>query len=756
MKNYLYLLIPVLFGYTLRVQAQQCKTCTDDKRPQQPTSITLTSKGELLSSLPTAVTSGTTSSLTILVTDKLVSKITVLQKQMGLVKINTTLPCCFTGISTSNTSGLNSYTSSTVKPYSESITASLTTTYSIAIGTTQPQALTGTDHNQYTLPPLPRAGAVTLRLFKKDVDNLFLKDRFEEANKSTPYKGWNEYKPLFTTLYADYKRKADQVDSLITQTSLVTSFSCCGTVTSGLSVTQILCEKLDELDQHQVQLCTIVNAVVEQNKKWINAWLWYTGGQPLLNPFSRVSVAAEIVKNEQDLVAVDETMRLYHALSDKCCETAAMGDMLNKLKPAIATLSQQSVRLRQTKESLQNRQKQFTNWLNTTAQTETLLNEVVLYVSDCQQANWMRHYDASDDYAEMYPKTLLPDLVYERDAVRGLVHNIPKDIKVSAKEVVKEAKLRTELDAQLIPAFDALTEARSLSALIEQFTGKVAQVAHGVQPGTGAKKGVQPGTGAKKLASKPDCTESDFVKKLESYKRAKELINWLLNQTEPPVQELKAAYGAFDKADRQPVLRSEDVLINESQTAKGTNTISYSISEAGKAKPVAVGDYRTYNTVRFWPSVSINYVFGSRAVSIFDNATSSFRTDTDIDNFEAVVGVKYYWAASNMTRTAKRTKFIHDNLGETYNRERGNCGRGKAFATFGLGVSHKFLKNYFFGVGYDIVPGFSIQAGGNLFFRKAYNLNNGQIDREYDIPSVRGFFGLAIDPNVVTKLLTIF
>lgn len=245
----------------------------------------------------------------------------------------------------------------------------------------------------------------------------------------------------------------------------------------------------------------------------------------------------------------------------------------------------------------------------------------------------------------------------------------------------------------------------------------------------------------------------DCDKEYDDFVKSDQLIEWLMAQTDPPLADMAAAYSAFDRSDPPPMLRTENVLAQE---AEGSNTISYEIFEAGKEKTVASGSYKTYHTVRFWPSVSINYVLDSREVNLFDPATGQFRTDTGIDNFEAVAGVKLYFGKTNLTRTHSRSKFIRNHLGQAYNRSRGNDLSGKMFATLGLGVSHKFLKNYVVGMGFDIVPGLSVQAGGNVFFKKAYKINNGQVQREYDAPDLRFFFGLAIDPNVVTKLISIF
>ena len=249
---------------------------------------------------------------------------------------------------------------------------------------------------------------------------------------------------------------------------------------------------------------------------------------------------------------------------------------------------------------------------------------------------------------------------------------------------------------------------------------------------------------------------SDVTNCLTEFHKTEALVNWLRAQTEPPIGDLVDAFTNFKVDKTTPTFRSEDLLTGDSQDAKGNTKIQYDILEEGKKKPVAKGEFTKYETVRWWPFVSLNYVFGSRAVAIYNDSTGNFKTNTDIDNFEIFAGAKWYLFRSNLTRTHARTKFIRQTLGDEYNRERGNRWRSQTYLFASLGVTHKFLRNYGFGAGWDLSPGFSIQGGANVFFRKQYELVNGKIKSELDIPDVRWFIGLAIDPNVVTKLIRLF
>ncbi|MBN8826306.1 MULTISPECIES: hypothetical protein [unclassified Spirosoma] len=852
MKLTHHILLFLLSGCLFQVRAQ-CLTCPKKDQPTQPQSITLSSGGVIITSLPTAITAGT--KLSVVMIDNTLNNPTPFQKKLQKPTTNKAPDCLKTSIQ-SAIDATNSNRSS----YETEITHYKEKTYQITGSETQ--TLTNAEH---ALGPViyNTPGEGSFQVMKRYADRQFLRKRFE----STEYVGWNQYKPLVDSLYPSYNRFATIVNQLTLTLDAMDrkGVSCCKTSEAKVydSLKERQCQYLDSLQNTQVQLCFVANTVFETNKAWIENWLWYTDGKPLLNPFGVVSPANLNAKIERDLAAAEEVLRLYRMVSDQCCQSTQAAELVKTLKTDIVQLTKALVDLRKAKEAAPTRQSKFENWLKSTAQTEDVLNEVVLFASSCPQINWMTHYNAKKNYAPLEPGGLQPDLVHENDIMRGLVHNLPKDTEVSAKEVVKEAKIRTEIDVQTDAFAETFQQALISSSAIATLLNRIRGVLNTVQTIATPQEAKTQTTAALTAAGRPKrqkqqvdqprqaviilelrdivfvrlpkapvrqkltgkalaerklailkriqnqydtlkaqlnsalkrdnsaqdvksvsalefdeavetlidevqqelaslsadvTTLSTCADRLTTFRLSKQLIDWLIEQTDPPVDDLKLAYGAFDKskANPEPLLRSEDLLVNESREAKGTKAISYTISEAGKDKPVAKGSYNTYNTVRFWPSISINYVVGSRAVSIFDNATGQFQTNTDVDNFEAVAGVKWYLGPSNMTRTHKRSKFIRDTFGSRYSMQRGNSILGKTFLTLGLGVSHKFLRNYFLGLGIDIVPGLSLQGGGNVFFRKAYDLNNGQIMKEYDVPATCAFFGIAIDPNIVTKLLSIF
>ncbi|GAB3710179.1 hypothetical protein GCM10027592_46950 [Spirosoma flavus] len=247
--------------------------------------------------------------------------------------------------------------------------------------------------------------------------------------------------------------------------------------------------------------------------------------------------------------------------------------------------------------------------------------------------------------------------------------------------------------------------------------------------------------------------ELNVEKKLISYREAKKAIQWFAIQTPPLFQELE---NAFANPVEEPNFRSENVLTGESRSAKGSNRISYILTEEGKSTAVAKDEYTTYKTVRFWPTLGINYVFGSRTSMVFSSTSNISDTQPDIDNFEAVAGVKIYLAkgGKNITTSAATRRKI-DQIGKD-NKRLGNHFNSGTFVHVGLGISHKFLRNYFFGLGHDLFPGVSVQGGAHLFFIKGYDLQNGQIKSSVDIPRFRPYVGIYLDPTLVTRLIQLF
>lgn len=573
-----------------------------------------------------------------------------------------------------------------------------------------------------------------LMLTKINVENKFLQEVFTQTKDE--YRSWTRDKDFFETLYAEYHGYATKIDRFQLKKSLLTNAarSCnCPKYTGKLAdIDSEICGLLAKIKLSQTQLCALATRVAEDNACWMRSWLWYSGGSPKLNPFGKVSVSEYNSQLNKRLAIAEAQLQMYNEFS-KMNQVDSLPYLEKTLKPRITELAETIASLNALKEKTYERKEQTDKWLTNTAQTTQIINKVLLYTTNDTTIHWMNHYDAKDEYKKMNGGDALPERVYEKDVVHGVVHNLAAKQKITSQEKVTKTELRTELDVFLEPMADAAKKAISAGRTIHKSETVGESVAESVTPDAGG------------------CPSE-----VDLYNSSKIMIEWLNEQTEPPLAEIEEAYDDFNVADAGPVYRSQETLVSESRSALGTNIISYEIFEDGKDKPVVKDQYQTYETVRFWPFISVNYVFGSRASAIYDNGTNSFKTYTDMDNFEVFVGAKWYLGPSNVTRTLERSRFIRNTVGSEYQNKRGNGLGGKTFVFLGLGVRHKFIKNYGVGGGIDIVPGLSLNGGVNVYFDKKYELVNGIVRKDFDITQFRGFFGLAIDVNVVTRFVSLF
>jgi hypothetical protein len=574
-----------------------------------------------------------------------------------------------------------------------------------------------------------------LVLTKVNLENKFLKEVFDKTKNN--YNSWAKDKEYFDTLYAEYRSYSIEIDRLLLKDSLLTkaakSCNCSKHDEGSENIKKNLCILLKKISLSQTQLCAMATQIAENNRCWMRSWLWYTGGKPKLNPFGKVSVSEFNSQVNKRLAIAEAQLQMYNEFS-KHNQVDSITYVEKFLKPHITQLAANIASLKALKDNGNVSIGETEKWLTNTTKTGQILNKVLLYSTNNSTIHWMNHYNAKDEFIKMNKKDALPERVYEKDVVHGVVHNLLAKQKISSKETVTKTELRTEFDIALEPFAEATAKA---VAAFETSNKKRLEMVMPVED-----------SAATVIAN---CRSEEAL-----YKSSKTLIEWLSEQTEPPLAEMEEAYETFDIVDAGAVYHSQEALISESRSALGTNIITYDIFEEGKDKPVVKDKYQTYENVRFWPFISVNYVFGSRASTIFDNTTNTFKAYTEMDNFEVFAGAKWYLGPSNVTRTPKRSKFIEETVGKSYQNVRGNGFRGKTFLFLGLGIRHKFLKNYGIGAGRDIVPGLSLNAGVNMYFDKKYELVNGIVRKDFDIARFRAFIGLAIDVNVVTRFISLF
>ncbi|GAB4029815.1 hypothetical protein [Spirosoma gilvum] len=240
-----------------------------------------------------------------------------------------------------------------------------------------------------------------------------------------------------------------------------------------------------------------------------------------------------------------------------------------------------------------------------------------------------------------------------------------------------------------------------------------------------------------------------YAELIAEYKTSQTHLGWLASQTEPIL-------SVSLKDDDTPAFRTVIEYPEKKLDMTSSKKVTYQVFLNGNKEAETKRFYTKYTLARWWPTVGIVYVPGNRTGSVFNDSIGTFKPNDDFDNFEALVGVKYYFKKTNPVRDHKTSKLIKQKFGLQANIDRGNAFWSTMFLTGGFGVRHKLLRNYYLGVGGDITPGLSWQTGFNFIFQKRYQLENGRIKDEYERPKGYFYLGLSIDPGVVTNLINIF
>ncbi|MCE7044059.1 hypothetical protein [Dyadobacter sp. CY312] len=229
----------------------------------------------------------------------------------------------------------------------------------------------------------------------------------------------------------------------------------------------------------------------------------------------------------------------------------------------------------------------------------------------------------------------------------------------------------------------------------------------------------------------------------------REKVIWLIDQTDP-VSEIK-------RGPVLPALYSSVVSYPEARLEMASSKkVTYELFVNNGKQSAVRKSFTKYALSRWLPTVGITYVSGDRSGTVFNDSSGTFRPGQNFDNFEILAGVKFYFKKTNSTRDRATSRLIRKELGADVNVSRGNGFATSLFASGGLGVRHKFLRNYYLGLGGDVIPGLGLIAGFNFIFQKRYQLENSAVKNTIDRPRPYAFFGLSFDPVIVTNLINIF
>jgi hypothetical protein len=646
---------------------------------------------------------------------------------------------------------------------------------------------------------------ITFQLIKTNVDNTIIKNYLDGIKDEDKFKNWDKYQEAYATHKNVILKESQEIDRLISLWELDKQVQTDRTYPSEPSVcceyqTQ-LCKKLEAIKCENEAIIALTEWILKENCEWIKKWLWLTGlDNPSLNPFIVSDVSAEEIKNTVDEIAalqaqieVLKTSFARTSIPEK--ESKTYKDFLAKLN----TLNQEVTRASNRKASLLDYQKKYNDWLAKNTIESQLLYAGQLFVSRSEHIIWMPQFDAGYNYKLMNPDKSIPDLIAEGDAINPLAINVKRGTIVTSQETVKPFVMKTRLseviDEQWGNAFDSLlilaknlgigalepllnkattpaatSSSSSLGNSVEQSTSGNTKKATAVEKEIltilqEVQKASQVLSVAeieiilkKKMSDEASeyfeelkelaIQQSICVNNITLYAKTKSYLVWLNKQT-PPILELQL------EANEDTLLHTDWAQSKQKSAKKGAVEVTYSLKASdGKKTDTVVEEqvYKQYETTRFWYGVGLAYVPSPRYTSEYDVATKAFKENPEPQQLDIVVGMKWYPCKMNQMHTRERARYTA--YGKEYQDPRGNAVQNRFSVFFGLGVRYKFLRNYFLGVGYDIVPGLNINAGVNAYFQRRYEFENGQLKQSYDwLKMNRGYIAITTDIAVFSRFI---
>ncbi len=640
---------------------------------------------------------------------------------------------------------------------------------------------------------------ITFQLIKTNVDNTIIKNYLDSVKATPGFKNWDKYREAYITHKANILKESQEIDRLISlweldkqtnssRANLLEPSVCCEYQTE-------LCKKLEKIKCENEAIIALTEWILKENCEWIKKWLWLTGlDNPSLNPFIVSDVSAEEIKNvTEEIAALQAQIEVLKASFARTSIPEKEGKTYRDFLAKLDTLNQEATRASNRKASLLDYQKKYNDWLARNTIESQLLYAGQLFISKPERIIWMPQFDASYNYKLMNPDKSIPDLIAERDAINPLAINVKRGTVVTSQETVKPFVIKTRIseviDEQWGNTFDSLLVLaknlgigalepllnKSISSTISPENGQKATPEKAVKATATEKEIINILLKAQKDLQVLSAHEIDEILKekmseearkffeelktlviqkstcltnIDLYNKAKSYLSWLDKQT-PPILELKL------KANEDTLLHTDWAQSKQKAAKKGSVEVTYSLKASdGKKTDTVVEEqvYKQYETTRFWYGVGLAYVPSPRYTSEYDITTKAFKENPEPQQLDIVVGMKWYPCKMNQMHTRERARYTA--YEKKYQLPRGNALQNRFSVFFGLGVRYKFLRNYFLGAGYDIVPGLNINGGVNAYFQRRYEFENGQLKQSYDqLKMNRGYIAITTDVAVFSRFI---
>ncbi|MCP9753891.1 hypothetical protein EGI26_01785 [Lacihabitans sp. CCS-44] len=563
------------------------------------------------------------------------------------------------------------------------------------------------------------------------------------------FQNWDKFKPQIQTLVNSFNLKAKVIDSLITKFDYDVKIR-----KDSLYPWELMYNLLTLEDTRKELDSAITKLVIEPNKEILKASLLLSGSNPSFNPLGlpEKNLSSSISNSKSTIEKLEKQIKDRQTANVKT-HPPIDSDNLKKLEELYVSLDIEKKKLT----GLEGQLTSFNSFKTSLKNNGTILNEIKFFISDSSEINWMRHYSDNNDIEIKNSEKLIPSLISDIDQISPTVHNIPKGTKVFSTETVKGYEIKTPFAEVVDGIIDQVLDT-SLSN--KKFSGLGNILAKEMVPcdKNTNNSNLKTGKDLKKLcqniwnSKKNDSLDSLGILRNEvsNFKNTSKLKEWHESIKIPVTLELPKTFSM------DTLMRSEWIKPKSANGKKGANEISYSIkTNNGKTTDTLElsKKYKTYDLKRSWPFAGIAYVPSPRNTSVFDAATNTFVSNPNPEQLDILVGVKYYpFKGFNQTRTPKSKK--QTDYGFPYKYLRGNAFINSVSVSGSLSVRYKFLRNYFLGVGFDIIPGLNLQVGGNMYFQNRYELENGKLVKASERPLLnRGYFALTTDVSILGKLV---
>ncbi|WP_345264617.1 hypothetical protein [Nibrella viscosa] len=595
--------------------------------------------------------------------------------------------------------------------------------------------------NEFWLPPATTD--VKISLIKRFEQNKVLLEHIK--NTSNLYdSSWEIYIPFLDTLREKVLPSALRIHDLLQREKLVSSTP---------QFNQEILQELIRVDPYREHIHSLFKRVALPNMKWMNQWYWYTKAVPKINPFFR-DPQKLLLKTEELLVLAKERLKLFDSYLTNSLSSGIPNGFksFNEVKKEHTALMNGVAELENLKKNLQLEKSLYDKWLATLKFTSQPLNESTLYISDKETIRWMHHYDGGQKYKSLNIDNTLPSQIADRDQIIALVYNVPDsvvlDLNAKDSTIIPRTKLAEALDPFEKALLQSLNGVDAMTTLFGKWfpvlnPGSITFPSGGIHSLAGSI-----GVSADNLTELVTLDQIAYNNLIKEFEDTYSELKWLMDQTPIPAQ----IFQLKGEENKKMPLHTEVHNVEETLHKEGNRSVTYKLAVKGKTgAPVITQTYTKYARTYFWPALGAVYIPNSRDASVFDEKTGQFSTSAKVDNFEVIAGVKIYPWGTNISRDMKTFKNTY------WNNLRGNqFVTSRLFGFLGLGMRHKFLKNYVGGLGFDIVPGFSVQTGANLLFQKRYELENGKVKNEYERPVYNWYIGLSLDPTIVPQIVNIF